>query len=207
MESLSLTAQTPPASASDSPTSRPALGGVLEKKRKEDLADARARLAEAWKAPDSPDKTRKIRKIEEEVGLLENPLEQRVLPASTSKPWQAWEDEPSTSTFHGFLPRHPRPEGIGLGHLGYDAIYIRARDGLGYTSADVPNQEWDLDVNSPIVFESEDGKKFVVDKVLSEDNPCVIEAKKNSKNLRPLYDILVEEEARDAGGAPNQEGI
>lgn len=125
-------------------------------------------------------------------------------PESESKDWEAWaDDEPPMSTFHGFIPRHPRPDGIGLGHLGYDSVYIRSRDGLGYTSADVPDQVWDQPLDAPIVFETHDGEQWVIDRPLEKDNP-VFGGRDPSK---PLSQILAEEEAANADKAANQGGV
>lgn len=93
-------------------------------------------------------------------------------PVSDSKDWAESADEHGdTSTFHGFIPRHPRPDGIGLGHLGYDSVYTKSRDGVWYTADDVPDLVWDQASDAPIVFEGDDGSKFVVDRPLKEDNP------------------------------------
>lgn len=124
-------------------------------------------------------------------------------PKSGNKDWEAWSgDEPPTSTFHGFIPRHPRPDGIGLGHLGYDSVYTRSRDGEWYTAEDVPDQVWEQSVNAPMIFEADDGTKTVVDYKLKEDNSCIIKR----EPPKPLSQILAEEEAANAKNAAHQGG-
>lgn len=125
-------------------------------------------------------------------------------PKTESKDWEAWaDDEPPTSTFHGFIPRHPRPDGIGLGHLGYDSVYTRSRDGVGYTSENVPDQVWEQSVNAPMIFEADDGTITVVDYKLKEDNSCI----NNKEPPKPLSQILAEEEAANADKAARQGGV
>lgn len=125
-------------------------------------------------------------------------------PKSESKDWEAWAgDEPPTSTFHGFIPRHPRPDGIGFGHLGYDSVYTRSRDGVGYTSEDVPDQVWDQPLDAPIVLETRDGEQWIIDRPLEKDNP-VFGGRDPSK---PLSQILAEEEAAHAEKAAHQGGV
>lgn len=122
-------------------------------------------------------------------------------PKSESKDWADWEDDETlTTTFHGFIPRHPRPHGIGLGHLGYDSVYTRSRDGEWYTAEDVPDQVWEQSVDAPMIFEADDGTRTVVDYKLKEDNPCI-----NKKEApKPLSQVLAQNKAANAGRAAYQ---
>lgn len=53
-------------------------------------------------------------------------------------------DRTVPSTFHGFRARHSRPRVLGLGHHGYDDIYVKQRDGQHFTSNDVPTGPWQM---------------------------------------------------------------
>lgn len=123
-------------------------------------------------------------------------------PLSESKDWADWDhDEQCTSTFHSFIPRHPRPPAIGFDHLGYDQVYTRARDGVWYTADDVPDATWQGQLNAPILFESEDGEKYTVDKQISNMNPAV---KFRDKVPKALHTWLLQNRAANSGKASYQ---
>lgn len=61
-------------------------------------------------------------------------------------------DRKVPSTFHGFKPRYRRPEGFGLGHHGYDNVYLQQRDGVHFTSQDVPGGPWQDNPKAPMSF-------------------------------------------------------
>ncbi|ROW08568.1 hypothetical protein VPNG_06220 [Cytospora leucostoma] len=119
----------------------------------------------------------------------------------------AWADEvPSddeaTSTFHGFYPRQNRPNRVGLGHLGYDEIYVRSRDGEFYTADDLTDREWSESRADSIEFVSTDGNTFTVDTQLSSDNPALDRQLPTSK---PLRQILEENRQKNTGQRPYQD--
>lgn len=110
-------------------------------------------------------------------------------------------DDEATSTFHGFLPRHNRPNRIGLGHLGYDNIYTRSRDGKSYTSEDLPDREWRQSRNGPIKFVSDQGNTFVVEFQPGSHNAAF---EGEPMKIKPLRQILEENQKANAKQAPYQ---
>lgn len=102
-------------------------------------------------------------------------------------------DEELSSTFHGFMPRHSRPRWIGLGHLGYDNVYTRSRDGESYTSKDLPDRQWNTSDTAPIVYKPKQGNTSTVQRS-SRD----VGLGSQSANVKPLRQILEENEKANA---------
>ena len=120
------------------------------------------------------------------------------------KPEDLAEDVPTdecTPTFHGLAPRHPRPDQVGPGHLGYDMIFEKSRDSIYYTADDLPERQYNESRTRPITFVSEDGKKTVVDEELS---PLCKTMQKDMVLRKPLRQILTENEASNAKRAAYQ---
>ncbi|ROW02302.1 hypothetical protein VSDG_02351 [Cytospora chrysosperma] len=105
-----------------------------------------------------------------------------------------------TPTFHGFLPRHNRPNRIGLGHLGYDDVYLRARDGIWFTHEDVHGRPWRQSRRDTLRFVSDQGSEVVVKHQLCEDNPVL---DKTSPTAKPISVLLDEKHRDNSGQAPH----
>ncbi|KUI54955.1 hypothetical protein VP1G_02396 [Cytospora mali] len=110
-------------------------------------------------------------------------------------------DDKNTSTFHGFLPRHNRPNRAGLSHLGYDYIYYLERDGKSYTAEDVPDRLWNESRTSDLEFVSSTGEKRIVDIQLSIENVTLT---KELRRTKPLRKKLEENAAANSKQAPYQ---
>lgn len=114
---------------------------------------------------------------------------------------QSVSERKAPSTFHGFKARHPRPRGLGLGHHGYDNIYIQQRDGVHFTSDDVPEGPWMNARNVPIQF-TQNGKVMHITQPLKEDNPAF--DKFSAGDKAPLFKILKDAEDLAKSKAENK---
>lgn len=112
-------------------------------------------------------------------------------------------DRSAPSTFHGFHPRHHRPRLMGLGHHGFDDIFIKQRDGEHFTSEDIPRGPWNESRDAPILFETEDGSERHVAKTqLSEGS--VVYDRKSVAFQKDLYTQVKENEKANKGDASFQ---